>query len=70
MCPMPYDWWCEGDGYTLEKTDCGDGDGVDDWVCTYPATGQRKVLISSSDCSTDYWPQADKSLCPLRLNRE
>eukprot|EP00198_Chlamydomonas_reinhardtii_P009434 XP_001698771.1 predicted protein [Chlamydomonas reinhardtii] len=69
MCPMPYDWWCEGDGYTLEKTDCGDGDGVDDWVCTYPATGQRKVLISSSDCSTDYWPQADKSLCPLRLNQ-
>ncbi|KAG2439077.1 hypothetical protein HYH02_006604 [Chlamydomonas schloesseri] len=69
MCPMPYDWWCSGDGYVLERTDCGDGDGVLDWTCIHTPTGQRKVLLSSGNCSVDYWPQADKSLCPARFNQ-
>ncbi len=70
MCPLPYSWCEAGDGIVLQRVNCGDGDGIDDWVCTQPATGQRKVLLSSSNCSADYWPQADASLCPPVFNRE
>ena len=68
-CPQP-DSWCTGEGEHIEKLDCGDGDGIDDWVCINNATGQRAVLLSSSDCTLDYWPQADKSLCPNRFSGE
>eukprot|EP00198_Chlamydomonas_reinhardtii_P009433 XP_001698770.1 predicted protein [Chlamydomonas reinhardtii] len=40
-CVLP-DWWCNDEGEVLAKSDCGDGDGVDDWACVNPATGQRK----------------------------
>ena len=64
---MPYDWWCKQPGDVLEQTDCGDGDGVDDWVCINPDTWMRKVLLSSSNCSDDYGPAAPRSLCPPRF---
>ncbi len=50
MCPLPY-YWCDQPGEVLERVpDCGDGDAIPDWVCTNPTTGQRKLLLSSSDC--------------------
>lgn len=66
-CVLP-DWWCNDEGEVLAKSDCGDGDGVDDWACVNPATGQRKVLLSSSDCGDDHWPDAPRSWCPPLFN--
>lgn len=66
-CPQP-DNWCDGSGEVLARSDCGDGDGVDDWTCIQPDTSRRAVLLSSSNCTLDYWSDAAKSLCPPRFN--
>ena len=70
MCPLPWDGWCEGEGLVREELDCGDGDGVDDWVCTRPSLAQRGVLLSSSDCTEDHWPDAAEALCPVKFSSE
>lgn len=69
MCPLRY-YWCDQPGDQLQSVSCGDGDTIDDWVCMNNATGQRKVLLSSSDCSDDHSPQAETALCPARFTGE
>ncbi len=63
MCYWPWGDSCSLEGYTRQRVDCGDGDGIDDWTCVQHNTSYRGVLLSSSACNESHWTNADKSLC-------
>ncbi len=68
-CPQPYNW-CDGAGEVSDLFDCGDGDGIGDWTCVAANTSRRAVLLSTSNCTEHYWPEAPKSMCPPHFNGE